>query len=34
MRKAFEAGELSKEDDINGDGETLFDEWFEQYKKK
>jgi len=34
MRKAFEAGELSKEDDINGDGETLFDEWFEQFKKK
>jgi hypothetical protein len=34
MRKAFEAGELSKEDDINGDGETLFDEWFEQHKKK
>ena len=34
MRKAFEAGELSKEDDINGDGETLFDEWFEQHKNK
>jgi hypothetical protein len=34
MRKAFEAGELSKEDDINGDGETLFEEWFEQHKKK
>ena len=34
MRKAFEAGELSKEDDINGDGETLFDEWLEQHKKK
>jgi len=34
MRKAFEAGELSKEDDINGDCETPFDEWFEQFKKK
>jgi hypothetical protein len=33
MRKAFEAGELSKEDEINGDGETSFEQWFEQNKK-
>jgi hypothetical protein len=34
LRKAFEAGEFSKEDEINGDGETTFNEWFEQFKKK
>jgi hypothetical protein len=34
MRKAFSAGEDSKEDEINGDGETSFKQWFEQFKKK
>jgi hypothetical protein len=34
MRKAFSAGEDSKEDEINGDGETSFEQWFEQFKKK
>jgi hypothetical protein len=34
LREAFKAGEDSKEDEINGDGETSFNEWFEQFKKK
>jgi hypothetical protein len=33
MKKAFSAGEDSKEDDINGDGETPFEEWFDQFGK-
>jgi hypothetical protein len=34
LREAFKAGEDSKEDEINGDGETSFNEWFDQFKKK
>jgi hypothetical protein len=34
LKKAFRAGEDSKEDEINGDGETPFKQWFEQFKKK
>ena len=33
MKKAFEAGEYSKEDEINGDGAMDFKEWFLEFKK-
>jgi hypothetical protein len=33
LKQAFRAGEDSKEDEINGDGETPFEQWFEQFSK-
>lgn len=33
LKIAFETGECSKEDEINGDGAMDFEEWFSQFKK-